>query len=104
MSPRDLLSLIETTMDAPGATAGAGLAARHPSMRAVLDGSWQWLGDKDRSVLAGLAVFVGGFTCESARQGRKSDGRRSTRRSGNCVDDSKPPRPLRTIETSATDA
>jgi predicted ATPase len=66
MSPRDLLSLIEATMDAPGATAGAGLAARHRSVSGVLDGSWQWLGDKDRSMLAGLAVFVGGFTREAA--------------------------------------
>ncbi|HET9778534.1 MAG TPA: LuxR C-terminal-related transcriptional regulator [Propionibacteriaceae bacterium] len=66
LSPRDLLSRIEAAMDAPGASAGAGLADRHRSMRAVLDGSWRWLGEDDRSVLAGLAVFVGGFTREAA--------------------------------------
>lgn len=66
LSPRDLLSRIEAAMDAPGASAGPGLADRHRSMRAVLDGSWQWLSEDDRSVLAGLAVFVGGFTREAA--------------------------------------
>ena len=68
LSPQDLLSQIEATMDAPGASSGAGLAHRHRSMRAVLDGSWRWLGEDDRSVLAGLAVFVGGFTREAAEE------------------------------------
>jgi predicted ATPase/DNA-binding NarL/FixJ family response regulator len=66
LSPRDLLSRIEAAMDAPGASAGPGLADRHRSMRAVLDGSWRWLSENDRSVLTGLAVFVGGFTREAA--------------------------------------
>jgi predicted ATPase/DNA-binding NarL/FixJ family response regulator len=66
LSPRDLLARIEAAIDAPGASAGPGLADRHRSMRAVLDGSWQWLSQEDRSVLAGLAVFVGGFTREAA--------------------------------------
>jgi len=66
LSPRDLLSRIEAAIDSPGASAGAGLADRHRSMRAVLDGSWQWLGEEDRSILACLAVFVGGFTREAA--------------------------------------
>ena len=66
LSPRDLLSRIEAAMDAPGASAGSGLADRHRSMRAVLDGSWQWLSEDDRLVLTGLAVFVGGFTREAA--------------------------------------
>jgi predicted ATPase len=66
LSPQDLLAQIEATMDAPGASAGTGVADRHRSTRAVLDGSWQWLGEEDRSVLAGLAVFVGGFTHETA--------------------------------------
>jgi predicted ATPase len=66
LSPRDLLARIEAAIDAPGARAGRGLADRHRSMRAVLDGSWQWLSQEDRSVLAGLAVFVGGFTREAA--------------------------------------
>jgi predicted ATPase/DNA-binding NarL/FixJ family response regulator len=66
LSPRDLLSRIEAAMDTPGASGGTGLADRHRSMRAVLDGSWQWLSEEDRSVLAGLAVFVGGFTRQAA--------------------------------------
>ena len=66
LSPQDLLSRIEATMDAPGASAVTGVADRHRSMRAVLDGSWQWLGEEDRSVLAGMAIFVGGFTREAA--------------------------------------
>jgi predicted ATPase len=35
------------------------------NMRAVLDGSWQWLSEDDRLVLTGIAVFVGGFTREA---------------------------------------
>ena len=68
LSPLDLLSRIEATMAAPGASAGTGLADRHRSMRAVLDGSWHWLGEKERSVLSGLAVFVGGFTPKAAEE------------------------------------
>jgi predicted ATPase len=66
LSPRDLLARVEAAMDAPGASGGTGLADRHRSMRAVLDGSWRWLSEEDRSVLSGLAVFVGGFTREAA--------------------------------------
>jgi predicted ATPase len=66
LSPRDLLARIEAAIDAPGVSDGTGLADRHRSMHAVLDGSWQWLSQEDRSVLAGLAVFVGGFTREAA--------------------------------------
>jgi predicted ATPase/DNA-binding NarL/FixJ family response regulator len=65
LSARDLLSQLEEAMQASGSS-GEGVAERHRSMRAVLDGSWRWLGDQDRSVLAGLAVFVGGFTRRAA--------------------------------------
>jgi predicted ATPase/DNA-binding CsgD family transcriptional regulator len=65
LSARDLLSQLEEAMQAPGSS-GLGVAERHRSVRAVLDGSWQWLRDQDRSVLAGLAVFVGGFTRQAA--------------------------------------
>ena len=65
LSARDLLSQLEEAMQAPGSS-GVGVAERHRSMRAVLDGSWQWLSGQDREVLAGLAVFVGGFTRQAA--------------------------------------
>lgn len=32
----------------------------------MLDSTWQWLGESDRSVIEALSVFVGGFTREAA--------------------------------------
>ena len=66
LSPRDLLSRIDDTMDVPS-TSGS-VEDRHRSMLGVLDSSWQWLSENDRSVLAALGVFVGGFTREAAEE------------------------------------
>ncbi|MCC6457213.1 MAG: AAA family ATPase [Caldilineaceae bacterium] len=40
--------------------------ARHRSIRAVFDGSWQMLGAPQRDTLMQLALFQGGFTFEAA--------------------------------------
>lgn len=40
--------------------------ARHRSMRAVMDGSWQHLTETERKAISYLAVFRGGFTREAA--------------------------------------
>ncbi|HTN47803.1 MAG TPA: tetratricopeptide repeat protein [Burkholderiaceae bacterium] len=45
----------------------AAQPARHASMQVVFDQSWRLLGDSERSALARLAVFSGGFTPEAAR-------------------------------------
>jgi ATP/maltotriose-dependent transcriptional regulator MalT len=65
LSPRDLLSKIDETMDVPS---HGPVEDRHRSMHGVLDSSWQWLSEHDRSVLAALGVFVGGFTHEAAAE------------------------------------
>ncbi len=42
--------------------------ARHRSLRAVFDRSWNLLGEQERALLARLAVFRGGCTERAARQ------------------------------------
>jgi predicted ATPase/DNA-binding SARP family transcriptional activator len=46
---------------------GAALPPRHASIELVFDQSWRLLGEAERSALARLSVFRGGFTSESAR-------------------------------------
>jgi predicted ATPase/class 3 adenylate cyclase len=41
---------------------------RHHSIRAVLDRTWEMVGEKEREVFKKLAVFRGGFTREAAQQ------------------------------------
>jgi predicted ATPase/DNA-binding XRE family transcriptional regulator len=47
-------------------TTQRGLPARHRSMLAVFDYSWQLLAEEEQRVLQGLSVFRGGFTREAA--------------------------------------
>ena len=42
--------------------------ARHRSMRAVLDSTWQRLDAAERAIFAALSVFHGGFSREAARE------------------------------------
>ncbi|MCB9159288.1 MAG: tetratricopeptide repeat protein [Caldilineaceae bacterium] len=42
--------------------------ARHQSMRAVLDSTWQRLDADERAIFAALSVFHGGFSREAARE------------------------------------
>ena len=65
LSAVDLLAEIEMGTDVLTSDS-APVVGRHRSMRAVLDSSWQWLGQDDRQVLAALGVFAGGFTREAA--------------------------------------
>ena len=65
LAPRELLShLSEASMKL--ATDAPHVDERHRSIQAVLDSSWQWLAEEQRSVLAALGVFVGGFTPAAA--------------------------------------
>ncbi len=43
-----------------------GVPEPERSMRATLDRSWSLLGEREQAILAGLAVFRGGFTAEAA--------------------------------------
>ncbi len=47
---------------------GRDLPARHRSMRAVFEHSWQLLSDEERGALGRLSVFRGGFTRQAAAQ------------------------------------
>jgi non-specific serine/threonine protein kinase len=66
LSPGDLLAEITQTGDALTSNS-AMVEDRHRSLRAILDSSWGWLDERQRSVLSCLALFVGGFTREAAR-------------------------------------
>ena len=66
LSPHDLLVHLKTAESTPEFDV-AVVDGRHPSMQAVLDSSWQWLGSTERSVLSALAVCVGGCTLEAAQ-------------------------------------
>jgi predicted ATPase/DNA-binding CsgD family transcriptional regulator len=65
LSPRDLMASLTNAHAALGSN-WAVVEERHRSIQVVLDSSWQWLGDADRSVIEALGVFVGGFTREAA--------------------------------------
>ncbi len=65
LSPRDLLASLTRAHAALGSD-WAVVEERHRSIQVVLDSSWQWLGEGDRSVIEALGVFVGGFTRDAA--------------------------------------
>jgi predicted ATPase/transcriptional regulator with XRE-family HTH domain len=58
---------IEQSLDFLTTTA-RDVPARHRSLRAVFDHSWDLLSEKERSVLMQLSIFRGGFTREAAEQ------------------------------------
>lgn len=65
LSPGDLLASLRHAQAALESDS-ALVEDRHRSIQAVLDNTWQWLGESDRSVIEALSVFVGGFTREAA--------------------------------------
>jgi predicted ATPase/DNA-binding CsgD family transcriptional regulator len=65
LSPRDLLTEITSGGEMLSAV-GEVVADRHRSMQAVLHSTWNWLGAKERDVLAKLSVFVDGFSRDAA--------------------------------------
>ena len=65
VSPRDLLSCLSESIDTE--SSGAAVETRHRSMHRVLDSTWQWLSETDRSVATALGAFRGGFTREAAQ-------------------------------------
>lgn len=67
LSPRDLLTQLTEVGDSLESRS-ATIAGRHRSMDAVLEASWRWLGHDEQEVLSALAIFVGGFTREAAKE------------------------------------
>jgi predicted ATPase len=65
LSPSDLLTEITNGLEVLSAV-GEVVADRHRSMQAVLHSTWNWLGAKERDVLAKLSVFVDGFSRDAA--------------------------------------
>src|SRR5262249_45932227 len=50
------------------ATTRRDVPARHRSMRAVFDHSWQLLNEPERALFSHIAVFRGGWSLEAAQQ------------------------------------
>ena len=65
LAPRDLLHELEQNLGVLSSTEPV-LAERHRSIEAVLATAWQSLGREERTALAGLATFTGGFTDSAA--------------------------------------
>ncbi|HJV13226.1 MAG TPA: LuxR C-terminal-related transcriptional regulator, partial [Propionibacteriaceae bacterium] len=65
LSPYDLLDHLQQA-DIALASDTALVEERHRSLAVILDSSWRWLNERERTVLSGLAIFVGGFTREAA--------------------------------------
>ncbi len=67
LSCREIAQEIERNLDFL-ATSARDLPARHRSMRAVFDYSWQMLSAEEQRILRALSVFRGGFLREAAEQ------------------------------------
>jgi len=65
LSPAALLARLERQLDIL-ADGPVDLPERHQTLRATLDWSYALLSDEERRLLARLAVFVGGWTLDSA--------------------------------------
>jgi predicted ATPase/Tfp pilus assembly protein PilF len=67
LTPADLVRELRKSMDVLE-TSSRNIVARHQSLRAVFEHSWNLLKPKEQTTLAMLTVFVGGFTREAAAQ------------------------------------
>lgn len=65
LSLQEIVSQVERNLNLLATTAPA-MPARHRSIRAVFDTSWQRLDAAERKVLAQLSIFRGGFTRQAA--------------------------------------
>lgn len=65
LTPQDIVHELLHNLDTQHITASM-LPARHHSLHAVINHSWQLLADDERAVLHQLAVFQGGFSREAA--------------------------------------
>ena len=71
MSVSEIAGEIEKSMDFL-TTAARDVPARHHSIRAVFDHSWNLLSEEEQRVLGQLSIFRGGFSAEAALQITKS--------------------------------
>ncbi|MBN1934256.1 MAG: AAA family ATPase, partial [Anaerolineae bacterium] len=66
LEPADILAEIRSGLDFLASDA-VNVPARHRSLPAVFDTSWQLLDPAEREAMRGVSVFRGGFTCDAAR-------------------------------------
>jgi predicted ATPase/DNA-binding CsgD family transcriptional regulator len=64
LSPYDLLDHLQQA-DVALTSDTMLVEERHRSLAVILDSSWRWLNERERTVLSALAIFVGGFTREA---------------------------------------
>jgi predicted ATPase/DNA-binding CsgD family transcriptional regulator len=65
LSPHDLLDHLRQA-DTTLVSDTAFVEDRHRSLAVILDSSWRWLSERERTALSALSIFVGGFTREAA--------------------------------------
>jgi predicted ATPase/DNA-binding SARP family transcriptional activator len=66
LAPEAMLDRLGRRLDLLKARPGSAIPERHRTMRAAIDWSVELLSDAERELFTSLAVFVGGFTLESA--------------------------------------
>jgi hypothetical protein len=66
LSPAEIAERLDTALGAPGAAA-RDAPARHHTLRATVDWSYQLLSDDEKACFARFAVFAGGATLEAAQ-------------------------------------
>ena len=66
LSPEDLLAELSRNLGTLSAV-GDAVPDRHRSLHAVLRSTWEWLGDRERDVLAALGSFVESFSRDAAQ-------------------------------------
>jgi predicted ATPase/DNA-binding SARP family transcriptional activator len=66
MSPAEIAERLDVALGAPGAAA-RDAPARHHTLRATVDWSYQLLDDDEKACFARFAVFAGGATLEAAQ-------------------------------------
>ena len=66
LSPRAILERLGGRLELLKAAPGAGLPARHRTLRAAVDWSYDLLAAEEQALFTSLAVFVGGFSLDGA--------------------------------------
>ena len=66
LSPRSIVERLGGRLELLKAVAGAGLPARHRTLRAAVDWSYDLLTADEQSLFPSLGVFVGGFSLDGA--------------------------------------
>ncbi len=66
LAPQEILGRLDRRLELLSVGSAQRIGARHSTLREALDWSWSLLGEPERSALAALSVFEGGFSVPSA--------------------------------------